>query len=822
MVIVPSSAVETMGLGGLAGMTALGKDPPPRARHRAGTARPAIRAAMPRPHETAASRIGFVDPESVISAKTLCRRCRFRVTARHGVCYREISMNPADTAWLLVATALVLLMTPALGFFYGGLVRSKNALNTMMMSFGALGFVGIGWALARLLARVLGRRDRGSAASGTRCCAGVDLAPQGTMPHVLFFSYQGTFAIITAALISGRDRRADALRALPRVPHRSGRSSSTRRSRTGCGAAGCSRGSARSTSPAAPSCTSTRRRRRSSRRWVLGPRKDHARQAMLPHNVPFTLLGAGCSGSAGSGSTRAARSRANPSAALAFTNTLFAPVATLVVWTLLDLAPRRQGDRGRRGHGDRRRPRRRDAGGRASSARSRAILLGARRRVPELLRAPLARADPPRRLARRRRRARRRRHGRRAPDGRPRAEVLERRRRTASSSATRASSRSRRSPSLVAVVFSRRDDLRHPASSIGAFVAAPGDVARGRARPGRHPARRGGVRARRGRDPRAAGSRDAGRRVRRAPAARQRRRRRVLKLVVAIVRPGQAERRPRVALPRRRARPDDPARAGPRRRDRARRDVPRHDREDGALREGAARDRRLRPLRRAHRRRDPPRRAHRRGRRRKGLRAAGREGLPDPDRRGGPGRGHAASTDPGTPVARAGAAGRSTLDFLPVQNRSSSRRRGASALRRLRSSSRSSVASRRGPCSAPLSLDEKIGQLFVYRVDGALHERGSRPEYRELVHQVRDNHVGGDPLVPLLRRLRDGVPEPQAAGARARRPAPRRGGPRGRARDALPRHDLLALADGGRRRPATRRSPSGRGASSRRRRARSA
>ena len=57
-------------------------------------------------------------------------------------------MNQADTAWMLVATALVLLMTPALAFFYGGLVRSKNALNTMMMSFISLGFVGVTWAIA--------------------------------------------------------------------------------------------------------------------------------------------------------------------------------------------------------------------------------------------------------------------------------------------------------------------------------------------------------------------------------------------------------------------------------------------------------------------------------------------------------------------------------------------------------------------------------------------------------------------------------------------------------------------------------------------------
>ena len=57
------------------------------------------------------------------------------------------AINQADTAWMLIATALVLLMTPALAFFYGGLVRSKNALNTMMMSFISLGFVGVLWAV---------------------------------------------------------------------------------------------------------------------------------------------------------------------------------------------------------------------------------------------------------------------------------------------------------------------------------------------------------------------------------------------------------------------------------------------------------------------------------------------------------------------------------------------------------------------------------------------------------------------------------------------------------------------------------------------------
>ena len=69
-------------------------------------------------------------------------------------------MNNADIGWMLVSTALVLLMTPALAFFYGGLVRSKNALNTMMMSFVALGPVAVVVGARRLLARVCARAGR--------------------------------------------------------------------------------------------------------------------------------------------------------------------------------------------------------------------------------------------------------------------------------------------------------------------------------------------------------------------------------------------------------------------------------------------------------------------------------------------------------------------------------------------------------------------------------------------------------------------------------------------------------------------------------------
>src|SRR6478752_7051507 len=123
----------------------------------------------------------------------------------HGTPSTEVShMNQADTAWMLVSTALVLLMTPALAFFYGGLVRSKNALNTMMMSFISLGFVGVLWAvIGYSLAFGTGNSWVGDSSKLLLRGVGLDPVAPGTIPQMLFMSYQGTFAIITAALISG-------------------------------------------------------------------------------------------------------------------------------------------------------------------------------------------------------------------------------------------------------------------------------------------------------------------------------------------------------------------------------------------------------------------------------------------------------------------------------------------------------------------------------------------------------------------------------------------------------------------------------------------
>lgn len=244
--------------------------------------------------------------------------------------------SPADTAWLLVATALVLVMTPALGFFYGGMVRAKNALNTLMMSFAALGFVGIAWAVAGY-----------SVAFGTAnpWCGGgqyllmrhVGLETQGTIPHVLFFSYQATFAIITAALISGaiveRMRfgpyiafiTAWSLIVYAPIAHWVWGSGGWL---SNLGALDFAGGTVVHVNAAAAALAGA---------IVVGSRKDYARQAILPQSVPFTLLGAGLLWLGWFGFNAGSALAANQTAGLAFTNTLVAPVATLVVWTLLDL-----------------------------------------------------------------------------------------------------------------------------------------------------------------------------------------------------------------------------------------------------------------------------------------------------------------------------------------------------------------------------------------------------------------------------------------------------------------------------------------------------
>jgi len=113
-------------------------------------------------------------------------------------------VNSGDTAWLLVSTAMVMLMTPGLALFYGGMVREKNVLSTFMHSFFALGLVTLQWVLIGY-SLSFGKSHFG-VIGGTEFAflRGVGMDGAGkTVPHVLFMMYQGMFAIITPALISG-------------------------------------------------------------------------------------------------------------------------------------------------------------------------------------------------------------------------------------------------------------------------------------------------------------------------------------------------------------------------------------------------------------------------------------------------------------------------------------------------------------------------------------------------------------------------------------------------------------------------------------------
>jgi Amt family ammonium transporter len=242
---------------------------------------------------------------------------------------------PADVAFMLVAAALVLLMTPALAFFYGGLVRAKNALNTMMMSVSALGFVAVAWALVGYsLAFTTGSSFVGDLSRGL--LAGVGLEPQGTIPHILFMAYQGTFAIITAALISGAI--VERMRFLPYllfitlwsivvyapVAHWVWGGGFLAK----MGALDFAGGTVVHVNAATAALVAA---------LVIGKRKDYARQAILPHNVPFVLLGAGLLWFGWFGFNAGSALAANGLASLAFVNTMLAPAGTLVVWSVMDL-----------------------------------------------------------------------------------------------------------------------------------------------------------------------------------------------------------------------------------------------------------------------------------------------------------------------------------------------------------------------------------------------------------------------------------------------------------------------------------------------------
>ena len=252
-------------------------------------------------------------------------------------------IDTGDTAWMMVATALVLLMTVGLGLFYAGLVRSKNSLNTFMMSIAALGVVTISWAL---IGYSLAFGGDGAFIGGFDHALMKDVGFSGTeaypnIPQLIFFAFQASFCIITAALISGAV--VERMRFLPYLGFIAlwsifvypvmahwvwgGGFLADGGTLDFAGGVPVEMASGFSALAAA---------------LVVGRRTDYGRQALLPHNTVYVLLGAGLLWFGWFGFNGGSGIGTNQNSVLAFTNTLLTPACTLIVWFALDLIRGRQ------------------------------------------------------------------------------------------------------------------------------------------------------------------------------------------------------------------------------------------------------------------------------------------------------------------------------------------------------------------------------------------------------------------------------------------------------------------------------------------------
>jgi Amt family ammonium transporter len=236
----------------------------------------------------------------------------------------------------MISTALVLLMTPALAFFYGGLVRSKNVLNTIMMSIASLGVVGLSWAIVGYsIAFAPGNAFTGGLDYFFFNNIGLETGKWGAFPHLLFFAFQGSFAIIATALVSGavvERMRFGAyliflalwsLLVYAPVAHwvwGGGWLSGHALDFAGGTVVHITAGFASVVAAI-----------------VVGQRIDYHRTAVLPHNVTYVLLGAALLWFGWFGFNAGSALSANATAALAFVNTFLAPATALVVWLLIDL-----------------------------------------------------------------------------------------------------------------------------------------------------------------------------------------------------------------------------------------------------------------------------------------------------------------------------------------------------------------------------------------------------------------------------------------------------------------------------------------------------
>src|SRR4051794_1515557 len=264
------------------------------------------------------------------------RRARGHARGRQGLTMPK-GINAGDTAWMFVATALVMMMTPALGIFYAGLVRSKNSLNTFMMCMAAFAVVGVVWAL---LGYSLAFGGSGALIGGFDhvFLHDVGFGPQAglAIPQLLYFAYEATFAILTSALVAGavveRMRFQTflvfmavwSLLVYAVLAHWVWGGGWLADGGTLDFAGGVPVEMASGFSAFAAAI-------------AVGARRDFGRQALLPHNALYVVLGAGLLWFGWFGFNGGSGYTIGSIGVLAFVNTLLAPCCTLAVWFVLDL-----------------------------------------------------------------------------------------------------------------------------------------------------------------------------------------------------------------------------------------------------------------------------------------------------------------------------------------------------------------------------------------------------------------------------------------------------------------------------------------------------
>ncbi len=251
--------------------------------------------------------------------------------------------NTGDTALVLVSAGLVMLMTPGLAFFYGGLVRAKNVVQTMNLSIVCMGLVGVLWALLgySLAFSPGGGLDRLIGGLGWVGLSGVGDAPEpslaATIPHSSFMLFQAMFAVITPALISGAIVERVRMKAYvlfvalwslvvyAPVAHWVWAPGGWLRN---LGVLDFAGGTVVHINAASAALVAA---------ILLGRRRGLRTPTVLPHNVPFAILGAGLLWFGWLGFNGGSALAANGLASSAFLNTFFAPAAAALAWGLAEL-----------------------------------------------------------------------------------------------------------------------------------------------------------------------------------------------------------------------------------------------------------------------------------------------------------------------------------------------------------------------------------------------------------------------------------------------------------------------------------------------------